>query len=185
VSFSGGLGVIPQQAPRVPNFAQSEPPRFRQSEPLSELTVSEWADQNRKLGVGQSASPGPWRTEFTEYLREIMNSFNDPKVKRIVFMASAQVGKTEFLNNVIGYHIAEEPCPILCVQPTVPPAKNSLNILHYRFGNMGKGYGMNFSDPSTYTPHANRDFLFDIEVQFCFPLLSIVPHSYLIYSDFI
>jgi phage terminase large subunit GpA-like protein len=34
-------------------------------------------------------------------------------------MTSAQVGKTEILNNVVGYYIDQDPCPILIVQPTI------------------------------------------------------------------
>ena len=37
------------------------------------LTVSDWADQYRTLSHRASAEPGPWRTERTPYLREIMD----------------------------------------------------------------------------------------------------------------
>src|ERR1039458_6776458 len=37
------------------------------------LTVSQWADQYRTLSQRASAEPGPWRTERTPYLREIMD----------------------------------------------------------------------------------------------------------------
>src|ERR1039457_5554976 len=37
------------------------------------LTVSEWADQYRTLSQRASAEPGPWRTDRTPYLREIMD----------------------------------------------------------------------------------------------------------------
>jgi len=39
-------------------------------------------------------------------------------------MAGAQVGKTEMVLNVIGYHIAHDPSPILCVQPTLDMAQS-------------------------------------------------------------
>lgn len=38
-------------------------------------------------------------------------------------MSSAQVGKTEIVNNAIGYHIAQDPCPILVLQPTLEMAE--------------------------------------------------------------
>lgn len=38
-------------------------------------------------------------------------------------MTSAQIAKTELINNIVGFHIAEDPCPILVVQPTVDLAK--------------------------------------------------------------
>jgi phage terminase large subunit GpA-like protein len=34
-------------------------------------------------------------------------------------MSSAQIGKTEVINNICGYHIQHDPCPILVVQPTL------------------------------------------------------------------
>ena len=52
-----------------------------------------------------------------------MDSINDPGVHTVVVMSSAQVGKTEILNNIVGYHIHQDPAPILCVQPTVEMGK--------------------------------------------------------------
>ena len=49
----------------------------------------------------------------------MMEAVNDPEVEQVVIMTSAQVGKTEILNNVLGYYIAHEPSPILVVQPTL------------------------------------------------------------------
>lgn len=48
-----------------------------------------------------------------------MDAANDPTVERIVFKTSAQVGKTEIINNIVGYHIDVDPCPILVVNPTL------------------------------------------------------------------
>ncbi len=39
-------------------------------------------------------------------------------------MSSAQVGKTEFILNVIGYHIDRDAAPILCIQPTLSMAQS-------------------------------------------------------------
>lgn len=50
-----------------------------------------------------------------------MDAFNDPEVEDVVVMSSAQVGKTEILNNVVGYFIDYDPCPILVVQPNEKP----------------------------------------------------------------
>jgi phage terminase large subunit GpA-like protein len=50
-----------------------------------------------------------------------MDAFNDPTVEEVVMMSSAQVGKTEILNNVVGYCIDFDPCPLLVVQPNEKP----------------------------------------------------------------
>lgn len=44
---------------------------------------------------------------------------NNPDVETVVLMTSAQVGKTELLNNVVGFYVSHEPCPILVLQPTL------------------------------------------------------------------
>ena len=91
--------------------------------PPDDLTVTEWAEKYRRLSREASAEPGPWRTERTPYLREPMDAFTDPRVRRIVMVAASQVGKSELLNNVIGYIIDEDPGSILFIHPTTIDAK--------------------------------------------------------------
>ena len=92
--------------------------------PDAKLTVSEWADQYRMLSSKASAEPGPWRTDRTPYLREVMDCMSSTSpVQKVVFMAGAQLGKTEGINNVVGYMIAHAPGPALFVQPTIEMAK--------------------------------------------------------------
>ena len=89
-----------------------------------DLTVSEWADEHRILSTKGAGEPGPWRTSRTPYLKEIMDalSVNSP-YEDVVFMAGAQVGKTECGNNWIGYVVDIEPGPMMVVQTTTNNAK--------------------------------------------------------------
>ncbi len=90
------------------------------------LTVSEWSDQYRTLSQRASAEPGPWRTERTPYLREIMDCLSPSSpVETVVLMKGAQVGGTECGNNWIGYIVHQAPGPMLAVQPTVEMAKRN------------------------------------------------------------
>lgn len=91
--------------------------------PPENLTVTEWANSRRRLSPESSAEPGPWRTHRTPYLQEPMDCFTDPKVKRIVLVSASQVGKSELLNNIIGYIIDEDPGSILFIQPTTIDAR--------------------------------------------------------------
>ncbi len=91
-------------------------------EPPPELSVSEWADRERRLSAESSAEPGPWRTDRAAYQRGIMDTVRDPSVPMIVIQASAQCGKTEILINALGCHIDLDPCPIMLVQPTIDMA---------------------------------------------------------------
>ena len=87
--------------------------------PPPKLTISEWADKYRKLSPESSAESGSWYTSRCEYQREIMDTFNNPGVERIVVMTSSQVGKTEILLNAIGYFIDQDASPIMVVQPSL------------------------------------------------------------------
>src|SRR5580704_14848450 len=90
------------------------------------LTISEWADRYRALSQRASAEPGPWRTDRTPYLREIMDCLSPSSlVETVVLMKGAQVGGTECGNNWIGYVVHQAPGPMLSVQPTVEMAKRN------------------------------------------------------------
>jgi phage terminase large subunit GpA-like protein len=52
-----------------------------------------------------------------------MDAVSDPEVETVVAMTSAQIGKTEVVNNVVGYHVEQDPCPILVLQPTLEMAQ--------------------------------------------------------------
>lgn len=91
--------------------------------PPPRLTVSEWADCYRVLD-NTSPEPGPWRTDRTPYLREVMDAMSPHSpYERVVLMKGAQVGGSEVILNTVGYLIAHAPAPILLVQPTVEMAK--------------------------------------------------------------
>lgn len=85
--------------------------------PPGRLTVSEWADANRVLTSGESNKPGRWRTDFTPYLREIMDAFTAPDVEEIILVKPTQVGGTEAMLNMMGYAICNDPAPMLVVYP--------------------------------------------------------------------
>lgn len=91
--------------------------------PPPELTVSEWADANRVLSPEASAESGRWSTDRAPYQRAMMDAVNDPDINEIVIKTSAQVGKTEILNNIVGYFIQYDPSPMLFVQPTLSMAE--------------------------------------------------------------
>jgi len=97
---------------------------YRYWAPPPQLTISEWADQNRVLSSESSAEPGQWQTDRAPYQRGIMDAVTDPRVEKTVVMSSSQIGKSEILNNIIGYFIDLDPCPILFVQPTIEMAED-------------------------------------------------------------
>jgi len=91
--------------------------------PPPKLKVSEWADSYRRLSSEASSEPGQWRTDRAAYQRGIMDAFNEAGVETVVVMSSAQIGKTEFLLNIVGYHSHQDPAPMLMIQPTLEMAE--------------------------------------------------------------
>ncbi len=88
------------------------------------LTVSEWADQYRILSSVDSGEPGPWRTDRTPYLKEIMDCLSPSSpIERTVLMKAAQTGGSNAGLNWMGYVVHQAPGPMLMVQPTVEVAK--------------------------------------------------------------
>lgn len=89
--------------------------------PPEKLTLSEWADRFAYLSVESSAEGGRWHT--LPYQKGIMDAISDPKLEQITLMKSARVGYSKILNHVIAYHIHQDPCPIMLVQPTIEDAQ--------------------------------------------------------------
>lgn len=53
----------------------------------------------------------------------MMDALNEAGIHTLVFMTCAQVGKTEIINNIIGYYIHQDPSPIILLQPTIQMAQ--------------------------------------------------------------
>lgn len=79
----------------------------------------EWLEKYRVLPVGTTPFPGLWKTSRAPYLREILTEWAEGNSVFIAIKSCCQVGKGEVINNAIAYSIAEDPCPMLLVQPTV------------------------------------------------------------------
>ena len=88
--------------------------------PPPDMTISEWADEYRRLSSEAAAEPGRWRTSRAPYQREIMDAVCDVRVQKVVIMSAAQIGKTDALIlNPIGYYMHYDPSPIMVMQPTI------------------------------------------------------------------
>jgi len=53
-----------------------------------------------------------------------MDACSDPLIEQVVVMSAAQVGKTEVINNLIGFYVDQDPAPILVVMPTLEMARS-------------------------------------------------------------
>ena len=87
--------------------------------PPPSLTLSQWADSYRMISPENSASPGCWHTDNAPYQREIMDAIGDIRIRKVVIMSAAQIGKTAMLMNMLGYYMHYYPAPVLVIQPTL------------------------------------------------------------------
>lgn len=94
---------------------------FQAFKPPERLTLSEWADRNAYLSAESSAEGGRWHT--LPYQKGLMDAITDPKLEQITLMKSARVGYSKILNHTIAFHIHQDPCPIMLVQPTIEDAQ--------------------------------------------------------------
>ena len=53
----------------------------------------------------------------------MVDAASDPEIETVVLMTAAQIGKTELINNLVGFHIHQDPAPMLVVQPTLEMAQ--------------------------------------------------------------
>ena len=63
-----------------------------------------------------------FRLSLAPYQKEPMNAVLDPKVQSVCLMWASQTGKTECVNNIVGYFMSQDPSPMLCLQPTLDMA---------------------------------------------------------------
>ncbi len=103
------------------NIGLLEKKAFLAFKPPRKLTLSEWADENAFLSSESSAEGGRWRT--LPYQKGIMDAITNPAIEQVTVMKSARVGYSKILNHVIGYHIHQDPAPIMLVQPTIEDAQ--------------------------------------------------------------
>lgn len=87
------------------------------------IKTSDWVEENRVLTM--SSLPGPWRNIITPYLIDIMDASFYKSVEEIVICAAPQTGKSESVNNCIGYAIDRRPGSILCVYPDEQTAREN------------------------------------------------------------
>jgi len=73
------------------------------------------------LTAESSAEPGRWRSY--SYQIAMMDAFCQAEVERVTIMKSARIGYTKIIGHVVGYHIHQDPCSMLIVQPTIDDAE--------------------------------------------------------------
>ena len=102
------------------SLTELEKSAYSAFKPPKKLSLSEWADEYAYLSAESSAEGGRWHT--LPYQKAIMDAITDPKIEQVTVMKSARVGYSKILNHIIAYHIHQDPCGIMVVQPTIEDA---------------------------------------------------------------
>jgi phage terminase large subunit GpA-like protein len=79
--------------------------------------VTAWAEANRYLSE-TGTEFGRYRASRCPYQAAIQDSFADPEVREITWMAAERLGKSTVASNVLGYIIDRAPCSVLWVLPS-------------------------------------------------------------------
>ena len=90
---------------------------FRIFENNKRLEMSDWVEA-RRIMPKETPIPGPWKNSRTPYALYPMECFTNEVTEEINLKWGSQLGKTEFINNCLGYTIDEDPRPMLFFLPT-------------------------------------------------------------------
>jgi len=83
--------------------------------PPPRLRLSEWIEEHVRIPEGVSAQPGAVR--LWPFQREIADAIGDPAVERVTVIKPVRVGYTTLLTSAVAAYVANEPSPILVLQP--------------------------------------------------------------------
>lgn len=95
--------------------------------PAEQIDACEWARRYRVLGRDESSIPGPYDPDRTPFAAEIMRCLSDKEHRKVVFVAGAQVCKSEIGRNWIGSVADLDPGPVLIVFPTEDSATETID----------------------------------------------------------
>ena len=87
------------------------------------VAASGWCERHRV--VTMSSVTGPWKNRTTPYLAGIMDASFYPSVEEIDICAAPQTGKSECINNCIGYCVDRRPGSVLYVYPDEMTAREN------------------------------------------------------------
>jgi phage terminase large subunit GpA-like protein len=93
--------------------------------PKEPLTGSQWANRHGWIARSSGASEGgPYSTDRTPYMAEILDVMCDEIHQDVVFNKPAQVGFTEAVNQAVGCWMHHDPSGIIVIQPNDSMAKS-------------------------------------------------------------
>ncbi len=93
-------------------------------QPPAQLNPWQWAEALLVFSARSSAFPGRYRSSITPYVRQILEDFQNPEIRRIHLCWGAQSAKTTTLSVALAYTIDQAPGPALFVMPSLDMARS-------------------------------------------------------------
>lgn len=84
--------------------------------------VWEWCESNVVVD-NTSPMPGPWRSDNSPWVREVMEAWGNDRIKNISVRCAAQTSKTQTLLGCLAWSIVEDPGPAMWVVAARDEAK--------------------------------------------------------------
>src|SRR4051812_8023472 len=90
--------------------------------PRERLRLSEWSNRHARLSSEASVQAGNF-TAFPFQVEPLDCLSLDSPYENVVLVWASQMGKTQLILNLVSNAVAEDPGPMLVVQPTLPMAE--------------------------------------------------------------
>ena len=84
--------------------------------PPPRLRLSTWIEKHVILPEGVTAQPG--RVRLWPYQRDMADAIGDPTLERVTLVKPVRVGFTTLLTSAVASFVANDPAPIILLQPT-------------------------------------------------------------------
>jgi hypothetical protein len=81
------------------------------------MSVTEWAERHLTIPPPQSPSPGPFRLDGREYMREPLDTFGNRRIHHCAIVAATQTAKTTTLMAGMAHQVVTTPTPLMVVLP--------------------------------------------------------------------
>jgi len=82
------------------------------------LSIIEWCQKYIVLSAMTSGHAGKYQIKKTPYLQAVYNDIENPRIRQVTMLKSAQIGATTLANNIILWYVANRNVPILYATST-------------------------------------------------------------------
>ena len=91
--------------------------------PKEDIPPSDWCERNIRLDAKTSNLAGRYSLRHTPYLRQIYDDVGNPRIRKIILKKSAQIGATQFANNILLFYVCNFTFPLLMIMPSKEAAQ--------------------------------------------------------------